>query len=235
MTRIALVDYGAGNMVSIAHALARAGADVAVATRGSDVAAADAVVVPGVGASGPAMRRLRRYGLAAAIERAVGDGAFYLGVCLGMQLLFERSEEDGAEGFGLLRGRVRGIPDAPRLPHVGWNRLEGLRAHALLAGIADGTPCYFVHSYAPEPVDPSIVLATTEHGGRFPSVVGSGRLLGVQFHPERSGADGIRILSNFVRLVRDSRVGVPSAEAGPALAAAGTRSGTGTATAPRSA
>ncbi len=200
MTRVALIDYGAGNMVSITHALERVGADVRVATRAGDLVGADAIAVPGVGASGPAMRRLRRLGLARAIPAAVSDGALYLGICLGMQLLFERSEEDGADGLALLGGIVRKIPAAPRLPHVGWNELEHVGVHPVLEGVPERAACYFVHSYSAEPADRSAVVAVTEHGGRFPSVIASGRLVGVQFHPERSGAEGLRILANAVRL-----------------------------------
>ncbi len=200
MTEVALVDYGAGNLVSIQHALGRVGATVRQASRAADLVGADVVVVPGVGASGPAMAQLRRHGLDRAITEAVSDGAWYFGVCLGLQLLFERSEEDGAEMLGLLRGSVERVPDAPRLPHIGWNSLERVREHPLLDGVADGAPAYFVHSFVAAPDDRSMVVAETEHGGRFPSIVALGRLLGIQCHPERSGPDGLRILANLVRL-----------------------------------
>jgi glutamine amidotransferase len=195
---VAVVDYGASNMVSVGDALAAAGADVRLATRPRELVGAALVVVPGVGASGPAMRALRRRGLDVAIREALDDGATFLGICLGMQLLFERSEEDDAEGLGLLRGTVRALPDAPRLPHIGWNQLVLTRPHPLTDGLVDGTPAYFVHSFAPVPEDAGSVIATTEHGGTFASAVASGRLLGVQFHPERSGADGLRLLANAV-------------------------------------
>jgi len=201
VTEVALVDYGAGNLVSIQHALERAGATVRQASRPADLVSADVVVVPGVGASGPAMARLGRQGLDRAITDAVSDGAWYFGVCLGLQLLFERSEEDGAEMLGLLAGSVERVPDAPRLPHIGWNSLERLREHPLLDGVADGAPAYFVHSFVGVPDDRSTVIAETEHGGRFPSIVAAGRVMGIQCHPERSGIDGLRILTNLVRLV----------------------------------
>jgi glutamine amidotransferase len=200
MTRIAVVDYGAGNLVSIEHALARVGADVRRVSRPADLAGAAAVVVPGVGASGPAMARLRRRGLERAIREAVADGCWYLGICLGLELLFQRSDEDGAEMLGLMAGDVVRIPAAPRLPHIGWNTLDRVRPHALLDGVPDGAPAYFVHSYAGSPSDRSVVVAETEHGGRFASVVASGRILGIQCHPERSGVDGLRILANMVGL-----------------------------------
>jgi glutamine amidotransferase len=185
-------------MVSVGEALAATGADVRIVTRPRELAGTALVVVPGVGASGPAMRALRRRGLDVAIREALDGGATFLGICLGMQLLFERSEEDDAEGLGLMRGTVRSLPDAPRLPHIGWNQLVLTRPHPLTAGLADGTPAYFVHSFAPVPEDAESIIATTEHGGTFASAVASGRLLGVQFHPERSGADGLRLLANAV-------------------------------------
>ena len=201
MTRIAVVDYGAGNLVSIEHALAHVGAEVCRVTRAADLHGVDAIVVPGVGASGPAMTRLRRRGLDDAIRESVASGTWYLGICLGLQLLFDRSDEDGAMLLGMVPGVVRRIPNAPRLPHIGWNGLEQVREHRLMDGIADGAPAYFVHSYAGVPTDETIVIAETEHGGRFPSVIASGRLLGIQCHPERSGADGLHILANLVGLV----------------------------------
>ena len=198
--RAAVVDHGAGNLVSVHAALEAAGATVTIAERPSGLAGAALIVVPGVGASGPAMARLRRSGLDDAIRAALTGGAWYLGICLGLQLLFERSEEDGAKLLGLLAGTVRPIPDAPRLPHIGWNAVERRRGHSLLEGIPDGAAAYFVHSFVGLPDDPSVVLAQTEHGGRFPSVVASGRLLGTQFHPERSGSRGLRLLANAVAL-----------------------------------
>ena len=219
MTRVAVIDHGAGNLVSVRHALARVGASVSVVQRADDLDGAQAIVMPGVCASGPAMARLRRSGLADAIPEAVSGGALYLGICLGMQLLFERSDEDGARGFGVLPGIVTRLRDAPRLPHIGWNQVAVARQHPLGAGLPADASCYFVHSYAPSPEDPAIVVAETDHGARFPSVVASGRYLGVQFHPERSDVDGLTILANFVRLAGAETDARP-ATARPAAAAA---------------
>ncbi len=216
MTSVALIDYGAGNLVSIGQALELLGADVRLCRRPDELAGVDALVVPGVGASGPAMTRLRRQGLDRAIADAVAGGAWYLGICLGLQLLFERSEEDGARMLGLMPGKVALIPDAPKLPHIGWNGLEPAGEHPLLSGIASGTPAYFVHSYVAVPEDEACVVAETVHGGRFASAVARDRVLGVQFHPERSGADGLRILANALALI-DGRAA--SATASPAFAA----------------
>jgi imidazole glycerol-phosphate synthase subunit HisH len=219
VTRAAVIDYGAGNLVSITMALEAVGATVDVVAEPDGLRGAGLIVVPGVGASGPAMTRLRRRGLDRGIRAAIDDGAWYLGICLGLQLLFEHSDEDGAEMLGLLRGTVRRVPDAPRLPHIGWNQLALRGDHPLMRGVADGAPAYFVHSFAGEPADASVVVAETEHGGRFVSAIGAGRLLGTQFHAERSGADGLRILRNAVELAAGGE-GRHGSEPAP-LAAAG--------------
>jgi glutamine amidotransferase len=200
---IGVVDYGAGNLVSIGQALEVSGAEVRLVSRPRAAAGIDGLIVPGVGASGPAMATLERTGLAGAIRAAISDGVPYLGICLGLQLLFERSEEDGAEGFGVLPGEVRLIRDAPRLPHIGWNAVVRLREHPLFEGIPRDAPFYFVHSYAGEPRDSDVALATTEHGDTFTSAAAVDRLAGVQFHPERSAEDGLRLMANFVGLVRE--------------------------------
>jgi imidazole glycerol phosphate synthase glutamine amidotransferase subunit len=202
--RIAVVDYGAGNLVSIEQALTTVGGAVTVAVDVDALRDADAIVVPGVGAAGPAMARLERRGLVEPILEWVAGERFYLGICLGMQLLFDGSDEDGATTLGVLPGRTSRLEDAPTLPHIGWNQVVRTRDHPLLDGIADGADLYFVHSYAgvPAPDARDVVLARTEHGRSFVSAVARGRLLGVQFHPERSGTDGLRLLANFVGLVR---------------------------------
>jgi glutamine amidotransferase len=211
--RIAVVDYGAGNLVSIGNALRALGAEVTIARRPAELEAAAAIVVPGVGASAPAMARLRRQGLVEPIREAVAAGTWFVGICLGLQLLFERSDEDEARMLGLLAGDVVRLERPPRLPHIGWNTLEICRAHPVLDGLTDGTPTYFVHSYAPKPADRATVVAQTTHGGTFPSVIAADRIVGFQFHPERSGDDGLRMLANTLDLVRTSR-------ADPALALA---------------
>jgi glutamine amidotransferase len=199
--RAAIVDYGAGNLVSIRNALTLVGAETVIARDPSGLVDVDAIVVPGVGASGPAMDRLKRRGLVEPIWAAVAAGTWYVGICLGMQLLFERSDEDGARMLGLLRGRVSPLADAPRLPHIGWNQLEIVRRHPVVAGIRSGAPAYFVHSYAPVPDDPDVVVTTTEHGGRFVSTIAHDRMIGFQFHPERSGTDGLQLLRDTVGLI----------------------------------
>ena len=202
--RIAVVDYGAGNLVSIDQALTTVGADVVVARDPEALADADALIVPGVGAAEPAMARLETAGLTGPIVAWAAGGRPFLGICLGLQLLFDTSDEDGAATLGVLPGRAARLAHAPTLPHIGWNQVERTRAHPLFDGVADGADFYFVHSYAgvPETEADDTILATTDHGGPFVSAIARGPLLGVQFHPERSGRDGLRLLANFVDLVR---------------------------------
>jgi len=208
--RVAVVDYGAGNLVSIEQGLTFVGADVRIARTPGDLEDAEAVIVPGVGAAAPAMRRLARAGLVDPLLRWIALGKPYLGICLGLQLLFDGSDEDGAATFGVIPGRTVLLEDAPTLPHIGWNQVERRREHALFAGLADGTDLYFVHSYAGRPDGAgadAITLAETEHGRRFVSAVDRGNVLGVQFHPERSGGAGIRLLGNFARWATALSVG----------------------------
>jgi len=204
--RIAVIDYGAGNLVSIDQALTAVGAEVVLASDADALRDADALVVPGVGAAKPAMARLDAAGLTESVRGwALGTRPF-LGICLGLQLLFDGSDEDGAATLGVVPGRTVRLADAPTLPHIGWNQVERTRSHPLFDGIPDGADFYFVHSYAGAPTptasadDP--ILATTDHGATFVSALARGPLLGVQFHPERSGRDGLRLLANFVDLVR---------------------------------
>ncbi len=200
--RVAVVDYGAGNLVSIEQALTAAGATVHRATTFEEIGDADLLVVPGVGAAAPAMDRLRAGGFVDPIRDWIAADRPYLGICLGLQLLFEGSDEDGAETLGVLPGRTVRLDGAPTLPHIGWNQVERRAAHPAFDRIADDADFYFVHSYvgAPAPDSARDVLAETEHGTRFVSAVARGNVLGVQFHPERSGADGLRLIANVVRL-----------------------------------
>jgi glutamine amidotransferase len=203
--RIAVVDYGAGNLVGIDQALTSVGARVVIARDPTEIDDADALLVPGVGAAGPAMERLARHGLTDPIREWIGAGRPYLGICLGLQLLFEGSDEDGATTLGVIPGRTVRLADAPTLPHIGWNQVERLRPHPVFDGIAPDADFYFVHSYAGLPAGPdaaAVTLARTTHGGTFVSAIARDNVIGVQFHPERSGRDGLRLLANVVELVR---------------------------------
>jgi glutamine amidotransferase len=199
---VAVIDYGAGNLVSIEQALVALGGRPRIVTDRGAIDGADLLLVPGVGAAAPAMRRLRRAGLADAIVGWIEAGRPFLGICLGLQLLFERSDEDGARTLGVIPGRTVRLADAPTLPHIGWNQVERRRDHPAFDGIAPDADVYFVHSYAGLPVGPRTrdwVVGETEHGGRFVSAVARDNVLGLQFHPERSGEVGLRILRNVLR------------------------------------
>jgi glutamine amidotransferase len=220
LIRVAVVDYGAGNLVSIGRALESVGAAVTLSRDAATLRTADALVVPGVGAAGPAMVRLERRALVEPIRDWVGAGRPFLGICLGLQLLFEGSDEDGSTTLGLLPGRTVPLPGAPTLPHIGWNQVDRRVAHPMLEGIPDGSDLYFVHSYVVAPSDRSVVIAETTHGGSFVSAVASDATIGVQFHPERSGVDGLRLLANFVEFAAGRTPG-HGARASPAGLASG--------------
>ncbi len=204
--RLALCDVGLGNLRSVARALERVGADVERTRAPEVVRRADQVVVPGQGAFGDCMDGLAGP-LGEAVREAIGAGTPYLGICLGLQVLFEESEEHGRRaGLGLLRGRVRRFPDewrAPdgrrlKVPHMGWNRVEVVRQVPLLAALPRDPYFYFVHSYYPEPADPALVVAESEYGGRFCVAVQRDNVFACQFHPEKSQAAGLALLQAFV-------------------------------------
>lgn len=197
--KIAIVDYGMGNLYSVDKAFARLGAAAAVTSDALTIRQADKIVLPGVGAFGDCMRNLEEYGLAEVIREVVSAGKPFLGICLGMQLLFEGSEEDpGVPGLGILSGMVRRI-DAPgmKVPQIGWNSLVLAGNSPLFAGLPDPAYVYFVHSYHVVPADPGVVTAVTEYGGRVTAAVGRDNVQAVQFHPEKSGMVGLKILENF--------------------------------------
>ena len=209
--KIAVLDYGAANMVSITKALAAVGAEVVVAARPTALVGVDAIVVPGVGAAAPAMEHLREHGLLEPLLEWVRAGQPCLGICLGLQLFFDGSDEADAETLGFLPGRTVELVDAPTLPHIGWNTVEAVRTHPLFEGIPDGTHFYFVHSYAPAPADERDIVAFTTHGRPFVSAVAKGSLYGLQFHPEKSSEAGLQVLANFVDLVAAAEATPPGA------------------------
>lgn len=199
---IAIIDYGMGNLRSVQKGFEKAGVASAVVRDPGAVDGAGGVVLPGVGAFADAMANLIALGLDAAVRRAVEAGKPFLGICLGQQLLFDASEEWGlTEGLGIFPGRVRRLPEGLKVPHMGWNQVEAARPDPLLAGIPDGSSFYFVHSYYVDPAEPDLPLAITDYGVRFASVVGRGKVYGIQFHPEKSSALGLQIIKNFGEMV----------------------------------
>ena len=198
---IAIVNYGMGNLTSARMALEHVGAEVDLTSDPDRIRAADGVVLPGVGAFPRAMEEIGRLGLAEAMVAAARAGRPVLGICLGMQLLFESSTEmGGATGLGLLEGAVEPL-DARglKIPQIGWNEVAW-RESPLSAGLPERSAMYHVHSFAPRPVDPSVTIGTAEYGSEFVTAVGRDNVFGVQFHPEKSSADGLALLRNFVQL-----------------------------------
>lgn len=199
---IAIVDYGIGNLGSAAKAFRHVGATAVLSGDPEVLRQADTLVLPGDGAFGAAMDELRRRDLVPVLREAVAQGRTLLGICVGMQLLFDHSEEHGSHrGLGLLPGRVRRFKGDLPVPHMGWNRLRRRRAHALLDGLEEGAYVYFVHSYYCE-ATPDVVVASSDYGLDFAAVVGQGNVVGVQFHPEKSQGVGLRMIDNFVRRCR---------------------------------
>jgi imidazole glycerol-phosphate synthase subunit HisH len=199
---IAIIDYGAGNMRSIEKALEYVGAKVQVTGDPAVVAAAQAVVLPGVGSGGTAMVRMIECGLDDAIREATQQGKPFLGICLGMQLLADHHAEGQVDGLGLFRGDVRRIAHGPKIPHMGWNQVMPLHAGLpIFDNISPDAYFYFAHSYYVEPQDQQGVAAVTQYGSPYCSVIVTERVWGTQFHPEKSGMVGLQLLRNFVKWV----------------------------------
>jgi glutamine amidotransferase len=196
---ICILDYGMGNLRSVEKALERVGAEVVRSAEASVAAGADGLVLPGVGAFPKAMARIRELGFDEVIGERLAAGVPVLGICLGFQLIFESSTElGGAEGLGLAEGEVTGLEaEGLKVPHIGWEPVTWTRESELIEGIPDGIPFYFVHSFAPRPAGDAGVLGFAAHGERFASAIAEPPLYGVQFHPEKSSAAGLRLLANF--------------------------------------
>ncbi|QGP91284.1 Imidazole glycerol phosphate synthase subunit HisH [Neomoorella glycerini] len=202
MRPLAIIDYGMGNLLSVQKALAKLGYPAEITSDPRVVAAAPGVILPGVGAFADAMASLQQRGLVAAIREVVQRGVPFLGICLGLQLLFSTSEEGGpVEGLNLLPGEVKRLPPGLKVPHMGWNQVQLLKAGELFQGVPTGTNFYFVHSYYIDPADKTIVTGTTDYGLTFAVSIQRGNLFGVQFHPEKSSRWGLEVLKNFGELV----------------------------------
>jgi glutamine amidotransferase len=200
---ISIIDYGMGNLRSVQKGFEKVGHQALVTSDPAEVAAADKVVLPGVGAFEDAMAELRSRGLLEPVLEAIDSGKPFLGICLGLQVLFERSYEHGVhEGFGVLRGEVVRfeLPPEYSVPHMGWNQLTIPRRPPILEGIEEGTYFYFVHSYYVAPRDPGVIAAETDYGGEFCSMIWRDNLYATQFHPEKSQSEGLKILKNFAEL-----------------------------------
>ncbi|HWO94346.1 MAG TPA: imidazole glycerol phosphate synthase subunit HisH [Dehalococcoidia bacterium] len=206
--KIAIIDYGAGNLRSVAKAVERVGFEPRVTSDPADACAADAVILPGVGAAEDTMRNLGEHGLVEPVQQIVAGGTPFLGVCMGMQALLTVSEEGGEHAcLDIIAGRVRRLPAGVKVPHMGWNTVRQVREHAIFEGIDDGEYFYFVHSYYVDPEDAAVIAGETEYGVSFPSVLVRGNLVATQFHPEKSGEAGLRIYANFLRAAREANRG----------------------------
>lgn len=203
---IAIIDYDAGNLRSVEKALNYLGEDAVITRDYETILNADGVILPGVGAFGDAMANLHRYGLIEVIREVAQKGTPFLGICLGLQLLFERSDESpGVEGLGICRGEILRIPDCEglKIPHMGWNSLHFDHPGRLFQGIPEGAYVYFVHSYYLKAADPEIVTASTEYSTKIHASVQQGNVFACQFHPEKSSGTGLAILKNFVQITKE--------------------------------
>jgi glutamine amidotransferase len=201
LAQVAIIDYGVGNLRSVEKAFAANGCDAVVSSDEKVLRQAERLVLPGVGAFGACMNKLVARGFDELVRERVAAGTPLLGVCVGMQMLFEESEEFGASrGLGFLRGRVRRFSADLVVPQMGWNQVRQRNSNSLFEGINDSAFFYFVHSYYCEPADTDVIAGETDYGGRYASVVARENLFGVQFHPEKSQKDGLRMLANFARV-----------------------------------
>jgi imidazole glycerol-phosphate synthase subunit HisH len=199
LDNLVVIDYGAGNLRSVAKAILSLGYDPRLTSDPSDVERAAALILPGVGAAGQIMGSLRRLGLDEAVTDYIQSGRPFLGVCMGMQVLFDWSDEDGGQAcLGVVSGRVRRLNSGVKVPHMGWNAVSQISPHPVWDGIPDDSYFYFVHSYVVEPGDRAVESGSTEYAGRFTSAIARDNVFGTQFHPEKSGRWGLRFYRNFV-------------------------------------
>jgi glutamine amidotransferase len=204
--RVVIVDYGAGNLRSVARAVAYNGYEPLISCEARAVAAAEALILPGVGAAADTMRNLQQGGLVEPIREYIASGRPFLGVCMGQQALLSVSEEGGEHPcLDVIAGRVKRFPASQRkVPHMGWNQVRQRRSHPVFESIPDGANFYFVHSYYPDPDDRDVVIGETEYGVTFASVLARDNVVATQFHPEKSGTDGLRFYANFLRIAFQS-------------------------------
>jgi glutamine amidotransferase len=200
VSNVVIVDYGAGNLRSVARAIAHQGYEPLVSCEAKAIDAADALILPGVGAAADTMRNLQDGGLVEPIREYIKSGRPFLGVCMGQQALLSVSEEGGEHRcLDVIPGRVKRLPGGQKVPHMGWNRVHQTVPHPVWDGIGDNAYFYFVHSYYPAPDDQSVVIGETEYGVTFASVLARDNVVATQFHPEKSGTDGLRFYANFLK------------------------------------
>jgi len=200
---IAIIDYGMGNLRSVEKALEKLGYEASISDDPRAINDAKGVILPGVGAFADCMTNLQSAGLEGSVYESMRSGKPFLGICLGLQLLFEESEEDGLhKGLGVFKGRVRRLPDGQKIPHMGWNQVKYSNKAPIFEDVPEGSNFYFVHSYYVDPADDSIIATTTDYGVEFTSSVWSDNVFAVQFHPEKSGDVGLKVLDNFGRLCK---------------------------------
>ena len=198
---VTIIDYGAGNLRSVMNAVTRLGYQSKITSQVDDIAAAKAIILPGVGAAGDTMTNLNRLQLTDPIIQYISDDRPFFGICIGLQVLLTGTEEGGwHDCLNVIHGRVRRLPDGQKIPHMGWNQVKQVTPHPVFGGIPDETNFYFVHSYYADPEDETVVAGQTDYGVTFCSAIARGNLVAVQFHPERSGEHGLRIYDNFLKL-----------------------------------
>jgi imidazole glycerol-phosphate synthase subunit HisH len=203
---IVIIDYGAGNLRSVLNAVTRSGYQVKVTGLASELATARVAILPGVGAAADSMANLRRLGLVSPIRRFIAEGRPFLGVCIGLQLLFTDTEEGGwHECLGVIPGTVKRLPEGLKIPHIGWNQVKQRFSHPVFEGIPDEANFYFVHSFYGEPEDMSVVAGTTSYGVSICSVIIKDNLIATQFHPEKSGEQGLKMYANFLKMALTGR------------------------------
>jgi glutamine amidotransferase len=203
---IAVIDYGAGNIRNVVNALNKLGYQVKLTSDPEEVLSADTVILPGVGAAGDTVSSLKKLNLVEPVLRIIAEDRPFMGICIGLQVLFTETEEDGGQTcLDAFSGRVRKLPEGQKIPHMGWNQVKQKIDHPVFEGVPDNSNFYFVHSYYVDPEDKSLVAGTTEYGEEFCSIIVKGNVVGTQFHPEKSGDLGLRIYDNFLRYTGNSK------------------------------
>ena len=203
---IAVIDYGAGNIRNVVNALNKLGYQVKLTSDPEEMLSADTVILPGVGAAGDTVSSLQKLNLVEPVLRIIAEDRPFMGICIGLQVLFTETEEDGGQTcLDAFSGRVRKLPEGQKIPHMGWNQVKQKIDHPVFEGVPDNSNFYFVHSYYVDPEDKSLVAGTTEYGVEFCSIIIKGNVVGTQFHPEKSGDLGLRIYDNFLRYTGNSK------------------------------